>query len=364
MNLTYDSQMFRETFESEFTWLNGFMRNVRRFSDKPAAIDPQSGRTWSYKELNADANRFANAMKKDGVKKNDIVFMQLYNSPQFLFGYIAPQKLGAISNPANFNLSPGETAEIMGHNKPVVYVYDADIMQTAVQALEICEHKPKLILCVNNSKKEVTLPEGHIFFDDYIKDSSYENPPVDYAPHIYDEVLRLQTSGTTGTPKGVPLNAINEVLSAHDVIMHFPLSPVDITMNMTPWFHRGGIHSGGPTPTLYAGACLVIMRTFNPRSCMDFIEKYGITFITGVPSTLEMLANRQEKHQKNLSSLKGIITMAVRLKKPLAFAIRNFSPPTFLTATAQRNLSGIHFFVRMTFLKWQVRQADHAQMMR
>lgn len=83
MNLTYDSQMFRETFESEFTWLNGFMRNVRRFSDKPAAIDPQSGRTWSYKELNADANRFANAMKKDGVKKNDIVFMQLYNSPQF-----------------------------------------------------------------------------------------------------------------------------------------------------------------------------------------------------------------------------------------------------------------------------------------
>ena len=56
MNLTYDSQMFRETFESEFTWLNGFMRNVRRFSDKPAAIDPQSGRTRSYKDLNADAN--------------------------------------------------------------------------------------------------------------------------------------------------------------------------------------------------------------------------------------------------------------------------------------------------------------------
>ena len=63
MNLTYDSQMFRETFESEFTWLNGFMRNVRRFSDKPAAIDSQSGRIWSYKELNADANRFANAVR-------------------------------------------------------------------------------------------------------------------------------------------------------------------------------------------------------------------------------------------------------------------------------------------------------------
>ena len=31
MNLTYDSKMFRETFESEFTWLNGFMRNVDAF---------------------------------------------------------------------------------------------------------------------------------------------------------------------------------------------------------------------------------------------------------------------------------------------------------------------------------------------
>lgn len=146
--------------------------------------------------------------------------------------------------------------------------------------------------------------------------------------------------------------------------MHFPLSPVDITMNMTPWFHRGGIHSGGPTPTLYAGACLVIMRTFNPRSCMDFIEKYGITFITGVPSTLEMLANRQEKHQKNLSSLKGIITMGSPLEKAACIRYQELLSPTFLTATAQRNLSGIHFFVRMTFLKWQVRQADHAQMMR
>ena len=32
-------------------------------------------------------------------------------------------------------------------------------------------YKPKLVLCVNNSKKEVTLPEGHIFFDDYISES-------------------------------------------------------------------------------------------------------------------------------------------------------------------------------------------------
>lgn len=114
----------------------------------------------------------------------------------------------------------------------------------------------------------------------------------------------MQTSGTTGTPKGVPLNNVNEVLSAHDVIMHFPLNPTDITMNMTPWFHRGGLHSGGPTPTLYVGGCIVILRNFNPKTCLEYVESNKITFITGVPSILTLLASRQEKHPKNISSLR------------------------------------------------------------
>ncbi len=162
---------------------------------------------------------------------------------------------------------------------------------------------------MNNSNKEISVLDGHIAYEEYTAQSSTENPPIDFNPHIYDEVIRLQTSGTTGTPKGVPLNNINEVLSAHDVIMHYPLNPTDVTMNMTPWFHRGGIHSGGPTPTLYAGASLVIYRTFNPKTCLECVEKFGITYLTGVPSVLTLLATRQEKHPADISTLKGITTM-------------------------------------------------------
>ena len=323
MAYTYDISMFRETFESEFTWLNGFMRNVRRFGYRTAAIDPAGKREWNYEQLNIEANRFANALKNDGVNKSDVIFMQLFNSPEFLFTYIASQKIGAISNPANFNFSPGETAEIISHNKPKVYLYDAEIAQTAVRALKLSKHKPEVVIAVNNSVKEFTVPEGHILYEDYVKDSPETDPPVDFAPHIYDEIVRLQTSGTTGTPKGVPLNNINEVLSAHDVIMHFPLNPTDITMNMTPWFHRGGLHSGGPTPTLYAGAAVVIMRTFNPKVTLRYIENYKITFITGVPSVLTLLATKQEKHPKDISSLKGIITMGSPLEKEACIHFQN-----------------------------------------
>lgn len=79
-----------------------------------------------------------------------------------MLGYISPQKLGAIGNPANFNLSPGETAEIIGHNKPVVYMYDVEILDTVKKALELTTHTPKVIIAVNNSGKEIELPQGHI----------------------------------------------------------------------------------------------------------------------------------------------------------------------------------------------------------
>lgn len=327
MDFTYDITMFRETFESEFTWLSGFMRNVSRFADKGALLDPLKEKEWTYKELNAESNKFANAMKKDGIKKNDIVFYQLYNSPHFVFSHIASQKIGAISNPANFNISPGETAEILNHNKPAVYVYDSAIVDTAIKALELSEHKPEIIIMDDYLKKAEKTPEGHILYDEYVKNQDEENPPIDFNPHIYDEVLRLQTSGTTGTPKGVPLNNINEVLSAHDVMMHFPLTPQDKTMNMTPWFHRGGIHSGGLTPTLYAGAELVILREFHPKTCLKYVEKYGITFLIGVPSVLGLLASGQEKRPRDISSIKGIVTMGAPFEKMECIRLQNILTP-------------------------------------
>ena len=62
---TYDISMFRDTFETRFTYLNGFLRNVSRFGSRPALFDPHSGRRWTYRELNAEANRLAHALRAD-----------------------------------------------------------------------------------------------------------------------------------------------------------------------------------------------------------------------------------------------------------------------------------------------------------
>lgn len=317
---------FKPVFEAEYTWLNGFMRNVYRFGNREAMFFPLTEESWTYNELNAEANKFANAIAEDGVKKGDVVMFQLLNCPEFVFAYLASHKLGAISCPMNYRLSAGEIALTMEDSKPAVFMYDSCRQEIVEKALAMSKHKPTKVIMVDTEKSQKA-PEGFVSYCDYVSGKSIENPVPSAPLNIYDETTRLYTSGTTGKQKGVPLTSINEVLSAHDVLMHFPLNSNDKTMNTTPWFHRGGLHSGGLTPTLYAGGTVVIMPKFDARQCLEYTEKYKITFLIGVPTVLETLAAEQEKVGRDLSSLNGIVTMGSPLERAACIKYQQLLTP-------------------------------------
>ncbi len=311
---TYDDTMFIDTFEHEYTWANGFLRNVHRYGSRTAVIDPETNRSWTYRALNAEANKLAHALLNDGCRKNDVVFAALRNCPEFTFCYTGPRKIGAILLAANYNLAAGEMALLINHNKPRVVIYSANISDIITQAEAMCTWKPDRFVMADNLEG-VALPIGHVSYEAYTGTQPETEPKAAVRPHIYDEVLRLCTSGTTALPKSVPINDINEVLSAHDAIMHYPLNIHDVTLNMTPWFHRGGCHSGGPGPAFYVGCAVLIMRKFQPQTTLNFVEKYHITFIMGAPANLEMLSRAQSRTPRNLSCLRGIITMGAPLSQ-------------------------------------------------
>ena len=302
--------IFKNNFESSFTWIEGFMRNVRRYGDQTALSCPPGGLKYSYRELNAEVNRLACALQDKGVRKGDVVMYMLHNSVQFVLCYIAPQKLGAVNCPVNYYLSAGELALNIEDSRPKVFVYESNFADTVEAALRLSSFRPEVILATGGSA-----PEGHTDFNDFLSLGSDREPVPDEPLNIYDECTRLYTSGTTSRPKGVPLYSINEVLSAHDVIMHFPMTHGDKTMNMTPWFHRGGLHSGGPCPTLYVGGEVVVMREFNAGLTLQYTQDYGINFLIGVPAVLNLLCRVQEQSGADLSSLKGIVTMGAPLDK-------------------------------------------------
>ena len=302
--------IFKNNFESSFTWIEGFMRNVRRYGDQTALSCPPGGLKYSYRELNAEVNRLACALQDKGVRNGDVVMYMLHNSVQFVLCYIAPQKLGAVNCPVNYYLSAGELALNIEDSRPKVFVYESNFADVVEAALKLSSFRPEVILATGGAT-----PEGHTDFNDFLNKGSDREPVPDELLNIYDECTRLYTSGTTSRPKGVPLYSINEVLSAHDVIMHFPMTHGDKTMNMTPWFHRGGLHSGGPCPTLYVGGEVVVMREFNAGLTLQYTQDYGINFLIGVPAVLNLLCRVQEQSGTDLSSLKGIVTMGAPLDK-------------------------------------------------
>jgi len=311
---TYDDSMFADTFEHDYTWINGFLRNVRRYGNCNAILDPQTGRNWTYNELNTEANRLANGLKKLGLGKNDVVMVATRNCPEFAVSYVGPRKIGSIILCANASLASGEFSLLMNHNMPKVVLYSANITQTIVDASLATEVKDVTYIMVDNIEG-IELPEGHIAYGDFIADASSSEPVVDFRSHIYDEVIRLCTSGTTALPKSVPINDINEVLSAHDVIMQYPLNRFDVTLNMTPWFHRGGCHCAGPGPMFYVGGCVVVMRAFRPSTALSWISEYKVTFMMGSPANLEMLAKAQDHEKHDVSNLRGIVTMGAPLSR-------------------------------------------------
>jgi acyl-CoA synthetase (AMP-forming)/AMP-acid ligase II len=304
----YDLKPYREMLEQNFTYLAGFRRNVHRYADRPAMHDPAAGRTWSYAELGREVDELAAGLAEAGVAPGDVVVYQLLNGPAFAELYLATQVCGAVGAPINFRLAPGETAFILDDSRPRVYVYDTELGEAARAALERSEHQPGLVVAVGDGD---ALPGARRLDDLRIPGAA----PPDVPHTAYDETTRLYTSGTTGMPKGVPLCSMAEILTAHDVIMHFPLAPDDKTLNMTPWFHRGGVHVGGPSTCFYLGAQTVPMRVFDPDRCLGLVESLGLTYLAGAPTNLAMLSNAQEERVRDLSTLRGIVTMGSPLER-------------------------------------------------
>ena len=308
---TYDPAAFRAVFEQHFTYLQGFRRNTHRYADNVALLDPPTGRSWTYAELGDTVDRLAAGLAAAGVGRGGIVVYQLYNGPEFAQLYLATQVLGAIGSPINFRLAAGETAHILDAARPAAYLYDATVGDTARAALALADHAPPLVAHVDPPGETPDRSAPGVRFTELVADTPWAGDPGPAS--IYDETTRLWTSGTTGMPKGVPLNSIVDVLSAHDVIMHFPLTPQDRTLNMTPWFHRGGLYSGGPNPVFYAGAQTVPMRAFDAETTLDYVQRFGLTFLIGAPVSLSLLADAQQARPRDLSTLRGIVTMGAPL---------------------------------------------------
>ena len=91
--------------------------------NKPEApFSEFNSRKMSYKEANAMANKFANALKNTGLKKGDRFTYLSKNSDEYAVMYYAASKVGIVPVPLNYRLADAEWEYIINNSESKIVI--------------------------------------------------------------------------------------------------------------------------------------------------------------------------------------------------------------------------------------------------
>ena len=259
--------------------ITDFLNNSYKANpDKLAIIDDNS--KFSYSGLNQHVNRFSSFLNQ--FPQNSVISLLFDNTNEFVISY-----LGVINSGCTAHLIP------------------TGISQSNLKE-QIFSAKPRLILSsdVHFSKfNEIEFENlEKLKFSEIKKTSSDTRKPKssDYAYLIY-------TSGTTSSPKGVPITHSSCVFTTDNIVKTLQYSKDDVDLLPLPLSHSFGL--GCLHTSLYVGSTLVIQNGPTIYDILDSIKKYDVTTLAAVPSTLSKITFSTSNDSLNLlSDLRLVIT--------------------------------------------------------
>ncbi|WP_298441700.1 long-chain fatty acid--CoA ligase [Gordonia sp. (in: high G+C Gram-positive bacteria)] len=266
-------------------------RRAERTPAAPALIDSGDGTEITYAELAARSARRAAALRARGVRRGDRVMIISLNSVAQLETIFAVARLGAITVPVNFRLSPAEIGYLISDAAPALLLHD-DLFAAlaAVSADEAAASSPAV---------EV----AHLDALDGPEEVFADEEPV--GPD--DVAMIMYTSGTTGKPKGAMLthgnfewNAINMITAGEGV------TPKDRSLAVAPNFHIGGLGLF-VLSLLYAGGTVVVAPAFDPGQTLRLLAEYRVTVHFMVPAMWAAMAKVPDFGDYDLSALRCLL---------------------------------------------------------
>ena len=201
--------------------------------DKLAFIDAGKTPEWrlTFRDANRRANKFANWLKSQGIRKGDRVAILARDGYEHLDSFFACSKLGAIHTALNWRLNWHELLEIFQYTTPKILIYSDDFKENVTQLIS---HYPLTILHL----------DGDGVGDSLQFESALQSAPDTTVTcenlEAEDIAALIFTGGTTGLPKAAEVshrmigwNTLNTVI--HDVTHN------DVYLNVFPMFHTGGL---------------------------------------------------------------------------------------------------------------------------
>src|SRR5262252_1599726 len=278
---------------------------------KPAVIDDRPGAdvvSWTYAELEAEANRLANALGSLGVGAGEKVIWCGPNSPQVVAVINATRKLGAVAVPLNYRLTPAEARYIVIHSDACAAYVDAEYAHLVPAPHDEDAGRLRDVL-VYGGDTPARMPA-----DDLAARASAE-PPVRETEGT--SATMIYTSGTTGKPKGA-YRKMTDQSTAVALIGLIGYAPDDIYLTSGPLYHSGPLAfmSAG----LMLGQTVVIQQKFEPEDWLRLVDKYQVTSTFSAPPPIRLVCAlpAEVKARYGRSSMRIMLANAA----PWSFALK------------------------------------------
>ncbi|MBM3552880.1 MAG: acetate--CoA ligase [Alphaproteobacteria bacterium] len=192
--------------------MNCIDRHLPARANKVAIIwegdDPSVSRHITYAELHEEVCRFANVLKKHGVKKGDRVTIYLPMIPEAAFAMLACARIGAIHSVVFGGFSPDSLAgRIADADSNVIITADEGLrggkkipLKANVDAA-LDKVSAETVIVVTRTGADIDMQPGRDFR--YEEEAARVHADCPYAEmDAEDPLFILYTSGSTGKPKG------------------------------------------------------------------------------------------------------------------------------------------------------------------
>ncbi|MBP6789020.1 MAG: AMP-binding protein, partial [Candidatus Promineofilum sp.] len=274
--------LFNEAIMYTFDWL---AKQADLRPDKTALVDAATGRRFTYPQFHDRAGRFAEFMRREWrLAAGDRVALLAPNSSDYFEILWGCAKAEVILVCLNWRLALPELEFIMRDATPVALVYDPAFVDAARALAERLGIDRLMAL-------EPTPPPGVVAYEAALAAAS--GRPVVMRPRGLDETWHiLYTAGTTGKPKGVLQTFGMVFYNALNIGLAIGLTDADVTLNLLPCFHTGGLNMY-TNPTFHVGGTAIVQKAFEPAETLRLLAEEA-TAMFGVSAVYLFLSQHPD----------------------------------------------------------------------
>jgi long-chain acyl-CoA synthetase len=271
-------------------------------------------RSLTFSELDAESNRFANGLRALGLGSGDRLGIFLPNCPEFVIGFYAASKLGAVACALNSSYREREVTYQLNDSGSTVLLTHVKLRPVVDRARSRLTTVREIVVVGGDD------PGSHaVVYKDVVSGQPSHPPPGNVDP---DQLVALPySSGTTGFPKGVMLTHRNLVCNQQQFVHANRLGPDDCYIIYMPLSHIMGVALMGSA--IRSGAKQILLERFDLDTVVRLIQEHGVTWLFAVPPVLLALANAPALDASQFRTVKFAFSAAAPLAPDVARRVRD-----------------------------------------